>query len=125
MKITFPAAIAALLTLAACGETASVENPNYFSFRMNDEVLTGKFNPQGFKAGQVQFYAKQNCRGKKLASYKELETLENGLIPFVATCKGGLAYDGHVSVERMENGEVLAEGTLSKGGSIFFSQKTY
>lgn len=125
MKIASPLAAAALLTIAACGGTAAVNNPDYFSFRMTDGVLKGNFNPAGFQTSQVKFYAKQNCRGKKLATYKEQAVLENGLVPFLATCKGGLAYDGHVSIERMENGKVLAEGTLSKGGNLFFSQKTY
>ncbi len=126
MKSASPIALAALVALTACGGGIDpVENPNQFVYRMDDGVIRGSYNPAGFSAKQVKFFAKQYCSQTRLGSYSESAAAENGLIGFQASCSGGLPYGGHAVVARQADGSVLVEATLSKDGNIFFDQKTF
>ena len=125
MKSVLFTSLAGLLALAACGSSDIGTDPNKMLFRMDDGMMTGKYNPQGFTQAKVKFYLAQECGAKRLASFGEGAPDENGVVPFNATCAGGLDHNGHYILNRQSDGTVLAEGTIAQNGNLFYTSKTY
>ena len=91
--------IALFAVLSACGNPA-VDDPNYFSYRVNDGQLSGSYNPAGYSAERVQNFLKNDCGEKTLATYNETPADGQGLIAFTAVCAGGTTSgNGHVSIQ--------------------------
>ncbi|WP_306113580.1 MULTISPECIES: hypothetical protein [unclassified Roseovarius] len=107
--------VAMVLGLAGCGSGAnSVSNPGFFSFRMEDGVMIGRYNPEGFTATEVRKLLKAQCDPAVLGSYAKRSPDADGLIGFNARCrKSGRFARGSFQVEKVEGGKVVIEATGS------------
>lgn len=108
------AALAVCLTVAACSETVpgsdrSLEEPNMFSMMtMDEEVLAGRYNAQGYSAAKVKSLIRHLCISKRLASYGEEDAA--GLIAFRATCKGGTMNEAGATIfTRQDNRKIIVK----------------
>lgn len=123
-----PGRIAAALTmvaaLAACagGSRGALDNPNFFTFKSKDGVLTGSYNPIGFNAASIQKQIRSACAGGQIASYSE--TPDGALVAFTAQCAAGGTASGTASFQIENTGSgTLVEGvsTNAEGDLVFTS----
>ena len=92
-------------TLAGCGGSPAVDNPDFFSFRSRDGVLSGTYNPAGYSSAEIQAEVKTACASNRLATYGEAAPTKDGLVAFTATCDGALKYGtGAFEVQKAAGG---------------------
>lgn len=119
--------VGSLAVLAACGGgsgTGALNNPEFFTMRAKDGVLSGKYNPAGFDARTVQRNIRLACADGKISSYAQVA--EESLISFSALCPGGLVGSGGIyEIERV-NAEIYVEGTISDGrGNLLYVRPSH
>lgn len=109
------AAMAMLMGLASCGEVITPANtPEYFSFRLEDGTMTGRYNPAGFTGKEVRQLLKAQCAPAVLGSYSKSSPDRNGVIGFKATCrKSARLSSGFFQVEKTAGGKAVIEVTGS------------
>lgn len=93
----------------------SLDNPNVFNADLRNGVMTGAYNPQGFKATEVRAALDKACQSKRLNGYSEAVT-ESGLMTFLGQCNEVPPVTvGEVKVERKSAGQttVALSGSLS------------
>ena len=77
-----------------------MNNPNFFSYSINDGQLSGRYNPEGYSAERIQNLLRGDCEEKKLATYNETPPDGQGLVAFAAVCVGGTTSgNGSVSIQ--------------------------
>ncbi len=104
-----------LVGLSGCGEVkTAANNPGYFSFRLEEGTMTGRYNPMGFTAKEVRQLLKAQCTPAVLGSYAKRGPDANGLIGFTATCrKSPRLSRGFFQVEKTSDGKAVVEATGS------------
>ena len=109
--------LAGTFVLTACGgsEPGSIAqgNPNFFSFKAEEGVMSGIYNPAGYSAQSVAKHIRYACKDQRVGGYGEAP--RDGLVAFSARCPGGLAHNrGSYQVELID-GTIVVEGTVSDG----------
>ncbi len=113
-----PTAIALISCLAvpACGKRLIRQNPQAFDMAISQNQLTGKYNPEGFNAEEVQKLLASNCASNMLGSFNEYPD-SKGQMAFGATCEGALTVpDGKMKVERVGNQAIIKGSTYNQNG---------
>ncbi len=127
MKPTLPrAAVAATiaLLLAACEGGTGTQDPDFFTFRQTNGVLSGSYNPAGFTAEQVRLYLSAGCSTRGVSDYAESAT-DNGMVAFGGTCTtSGNFAGGTYEVERIDD-IVLVKGTVTENGQVMYTMENF
>ena len=107
--------------LAGCGGSSS-SNPNFFTVDYDGGKMTGRYNPAGFTAEEVQKLLASDCVGGKLASFGTQPV--GTMMAFTATCPGPMRQTtGNAEIERAEGGKVMVESTSSDGrGNLVYDR---
>ena len=93
----------------------SLENPNVFNAELRNGVMTGAYNPEGFKPAEVKAALDKACQSKRLQGYSEAVS-ESGLMTFKGQCNEVPPVTvGEVKVERKSAGQTMValNGSLS------------
>ncbi|MEM1428563.1 MAG: hypothetical protein AAGG09_03800 [Pseudomonadota bacterium] len=82
-------AIGPFLTAACSGASFDPHsNPDIFTARLENNVVSGTYNPAGFNAQSVQNQIDNICVDAELGRYVEAPTAD-GLVSFTASCASG------------------------------------
>ena len=96
--------LVATAALASCGGSPATKSPGFFSYRIVDGSLVGRYNPAGYDAPQVARLIKSSCN-ENLEPKISTAPSDDGLVAFTAVCaKGAKFTSGAFEVERKEGG---------------------
>ncbi|MEO1639946.1 MAG: hypothetical protein AAFU41_11960 [Pseudomonadota bacterium] len=114
----------ALVACGASGSQISMENPDFFSGRVDRDTqqLSGTYNSSGYSEQQVRRLVASVCQSGTLVSFGQAPA--DGLIRFTSTCRGGYISGARaVEFEKTSPSNVSIEvlGSDGSGNLVFDS----